>query len=119
MFGMLDYRAHNLYWLLELSLRVIVRIILFVAILASILIGQFAAQSDLFVSPGKYGNGTLSKIVIAYVAFELISMVNVFVFTALGWTLNRLFFFCIGVVPAHGANVEEAKAIACTDVSLK
>ncbi len=103
MFGMLDYRAHKLYWLMSLPFRLVMRITFFVAIIVAILI----AQSTSF--------GTLIKIVIAYVAFEAILLVvGTAIYAALGWVLTRFFFFLIDVVPAHGANAEEAKAIVLT-----
>ena len=92
--------------------KVFSTIILFASLLASIIIiGPFAAQSDLLSPLVKYG--VLTKIATAYVAFELLCFVYGFV-SVLFWRLIviRFFFFCIDVVPAHGGNVEEAKAIA-------
>ena len=103
MFGMLDYRAHKLYWLMSLPFRLVTRITFFVVIFVSILIAQSMSY------------GTLIKIVIAYVAFEAILLVvGTAIYAALGWVLTRFFFFLIDVVPAHGANAEEAKAIVLT-----
>ena len=101
MFGMLDYRAHKLYSLISLPIRLIARIIYF----ALILIGIVIAQLTSFSIP--------IKIVIAYVSMEAIGIVTfLFINTALASVLNRIFFFLIDVVPAHGVNAEEAKAIA-------
>jgi hypothetical protein len=77
---MLDYRAHNFYWLLCLPLRLIARVTFFVAIFSSILI----AQSTSF--------GTLIKIVIAYAATEGILLVVLLIFQMLKAVLNRFFF---------------------------
>ena len=101
MFGMLDYRAHKLYWLISLPFRLIARIIFF----ATILVGIVIAQATTFSIP--------IKIVIAYASVEAIGLV---VLLTIVWgmtsVLNRMFFFLVDVVPAHGDNVQEAKEIA-------
>jgi hypothetical protein len=104
MFGMLDYRAHKLYWLISLPFRLIARIIFF----ATILVGIVITQATTFSIP--------IKIVIAYASVEAIGLV---VLLTIVWgmtsVLNRIFFFLVDVVvPAHGDNVQEAKAIALT-----
>jgi hypothetical protein len=101
LFGMLDYRAHKLYWLISLPFRLINRIMFFVVIFVGIAI----AQSTSYSVP--------VKIVIAYASMEAIGIVAYV--TILWWmasALNRFFLFLVDVVPAHGANAEEAKAIA-------
>jgi hypothetical protein len=100
---MLDYRAHKLYWLIALPFRLIARIINF----ATILIGIVIAEATTFSVP--------IKIVIAYVSFEAIGLVLLLtVYWVMTSVLNRIFFFIVDVVPAHGANAQEAKTIALT-----
>jgi hypothetical protein len=101
MFGMLDYRAHKLYWLISLPFRLVARIIYFAAIFAGVAIAQLTSFSIPI------------KIVIAYVSMEAIG-IAVYLIVSLGLSsvLNRLFFFLVDVVPAHGTNADEAKAIA-------
>jgi hypothetical protein len=103
LFGMLDYRAHKLYWLISLPFRLTARIIFF----ATIVVGIVIAQATTFSIP--------IKIVIAYASVEAIGLV---VLLTIVWgmtsVLNRIFFFLVDVVPAHGDNVQEAKAIALT-----
>ncbi len=101
MFGMLDYRAHKLLWLLSLPFQIVGKIIFFAVILAAILF----AQSTSYSKP--------VKIVIAFVCAEAAMLVAVFIwnkFVVGAW--YRIFFFLIDVVPAHGADAEEARAIA-------
>ena len=103
MFGMLDYRAHKLYWLIALPFRLIARIMYFATIFVGIGIAQFTSFSIPI------------KIVIAYVSFEAIGLVLLLtVYWGMTSVLNRIFFFIVDVVPAHGANAQEAKAIALT-----
>ena len=99
MFGMLDHRAHKLYWLLSLPFMVINYLIVFLAIFVAVLIAQSTSY------------GVLIKILIAYVALEAMLVVLGITQDLLGSALNRLFFFFIDVVPAHGANAAQAKAI--------
>jgi hypothetical protein len=63
MFGMLDYRAHKLLWLLCLPFNLAAKICFFVVIAASVLIGQQVSHS-VFV-----------KILVAYLCFEGIALV--------------------------------------------
>jgi hypothetical protein len=105
---MLDYRAHKLYSLMSIPLRVFAKITYFAVIAASILVAQFTQR------------GPPIKIAVAYVAFEAISIVLLIsVLIPLTWILKRFFFFLIDVVPAHGADSEEAKAIVFTGRSFE
>src|SRR5579872_3153486 len=73
MFGMLDYRAHKLMWLLWLPIRLLIRIVFFVNIAASVLIAQSTNYP------------ILVRIVIAYVAFEGIGMLLLAFWWAVNW----------------------------------
>jgi hypothetical protein len=100
MFGMLDYRAYKLKQLIWLPFRVAAKLSMFIAIAMSILIAQITSFNPLI------------KIVLAYVLFELIAMIFLVMWGILDAGLGRFFFWLIDVVPAHGQNAEEAKAIA-------
>jgi hypothetical protein len=58
MFGMLDYRAHKLYWLLNLPLIIVSKISFYLIIILSIVIAEKTAY------------GVLVKIAIAYLCME-------------------------------------------------
>jgi hypothetical protein len=100
MFGMLDYRARKLYWLLTLPFVVVAKLSFYAALLASIIIAEHTSKS------------VALKIVIAYVATEVISLLLSSVFWRLVFgAIKKMFFFFIDVLPAHGANAEEAKEV--------
>src|SRR5262245_60402175 len=104
MFGMLDYRAHKLLRLICFPVNVVIWFSFLVVIpVVSVLIVEAKFSS----------NDVLVKIVIAYVIAELIALVvNVIIFNGLirGF-IQRAFFWVIDVVPAHGVDAEEARAI--------
>jgi hypothetical protein len=101
MFGMLDYRAYKLAYILWLPLQIISKISLFVVISISIFITQLTSFN------------TVMKIIAAYIVFEIIAIIVFQVFWSLVyWAFKRAFLWIIDVVPAHGANIDEAKAIA-------
>jgi hypothetical protein len=77
MFGMLDYRAHKLMWLLWLPIRLLVRITFFANIAASVLI----AQSTNYSIP--------VKILSAYVAFEGIGLLIMAFWWIVNWALQQ------------------------------
>jgi hypothetical protein len=63
MFGMLDYRAHKLFWLLTLPFRLIGKAFYFIFIAIAVSIGIWT------------GYPPLAQMVIAYVAFEAMFLV--------------------------------------------
>jgi hypothetical protein len=99
LFGMLDYRAHKLFWLLTLPLRLVGWLLIFVSIGAGIAIAQWTEYP------------TLLKIIIGYVACEGISLVLSLLYMLLLWVVQTAFFWIIDVVPAKGADEEEARQI--------
>jgi hypothetical protein len=101
-FGMLDYRAHKLYWLLALPFRIIVKVLFFAVVFIAIIF----AQSTSYIKP--------IKIVIAYAGVEAGLILLSLIWWPVTSAFNRVFFFLIDVVPAHGANMEEAHAIVLT-----
>jgi hypothetical protein len=100
MFGMLDYRAYKLFWLVTLPLRVMGKIGFYVCIFAAIVIAQWTGY-DLWL-----------RIVVAYVLMELFALVLQGVWFVLGVITTRIFFWFLDVIPGRGANNEEALAIA-------
>jgi hypothetical protein len=103
LFGMLDYRAHKLYWLICLPFRMAATISFYIVIVVAIVI----AQSTSYSVP--------VKIAIAWVTMEGISMVLFLVIWGLiFWAIKRIFFWVIDVVPAHGANAMEAREVVLT-----
>jgi hypothetical protein len=111
MFGMLDYRAHKLFRLLWWPFSVVAKLLFFVYIVVAILIAQST------------GYNVLLKIVIAYVAFEAIGLLMSLIWLIVYWAFKRAFFWLIDIVPAHGANATEARAIVeggrATELDLK
>jgi hypothetical protein len=97
MFKMLDYRAHRLLWIVWLPFRAIFRIGVWGALFAAI---AFALSTSY---------GTLAKIVIAYLAWELILLLLVWIRHLLFGTVKRILFRAI--TPAIGANAEEAQHV--------
>jgi len=101
MFGMLDYRAHKLYWLLTMPFAVVAKLSFYAVVVASIVIAEQTSKSV----------GT--KIVIAYAAMEAICILVFQVFWRLVFgALNKIFFFFVDVLPAHGTNAEDARGVA-------
>jgi hypothetical protein len=99
MFGMKDYRAHKLRKVLMWPLR----------IFSLFLIWSLLAGSIIFTLSLK-GNVVMS-IIIAYAIFTVAGILLFLVLWPLGILLDKIFFFIIDVVPAHGANQEEAMGI--------
>jgi len=101
MFGMLDYRAYKLNWLIGLPFRIVMRLCLFAIMAIAIGIGYWT------------GYHPLIQIVIGYVSFEGIALIFGMVWMLLiMWPLEKIFFWFIDVVPSKGADMEEAQAIA-------
>ncbi|MGP0060291.1 MAG: hypothetical protein ACLPID_13490 [Beijerinckiaceae bacterium] len=111
MFGMLDYRAHKLLWLLLWPFTILTKLTFFAVIAAAIIIAQNTAYS------------TVVKVVIAYVVCELMLAVVSLIVLASHWMFKAVFFWLIDVIPAHGSTPEEAHAIAlrgrATELALK
>jgi hypothetical protein len=99
MFGMLDYRAHKLLWLIYLPIRLCIWVSYFANIFVSILF----ANSLHYSLPIKIGVG--------YITFEIIGMLLVAFLTFVSWIIQKAFFWIIDVVPSDGENAEEARAV--------
>ena len=96
---MLDYRAHKLFWLLNLPLRIIARLIFWGVVLGAII----------FV--GSLGYNPLLKILIAYGLVEGTGIVTMILFAFIDSIVSRLFFWIVDVIPSKGDDEEEAKVI--------
>jgi hypothetical protein len=100
MFGMLDYRAHKLRWLLLLP----VKLLQFLGICVLGFVAVMMARSTQYSVP--------VKIVIAYVGLEVTAAILLYLlWRPLGWVIDRVFFWLIDVVPARGADADEARGI--------
>ena len=99
MFGMLDYRAHKLYWLLSRPLWLLGYILLFVTIACS------AALAFHFF------DNVYARFAIAYLAFQILGLLLLGVVHAITWLFDRIFLFIVDLVPADGRTPEEAKFV--------
>jgi len=99
-FGMLDYRAHKLFWLICFPFRFVAVVSSYAILLASI----FIAHSTSYSVP--------VKILVAFASMLAINLLIFGVFWPIIFScIRRLFFWFIDVVPAHGADDEEARTI--------
>lgn len=99
MFGMLDYRAHKLYRLLSLPIVLCGKIAFYIAVALGIWI---AFQFDY---------GFLARVAIAYVSMEIIAGLFGLLYWVVVWIFSTLFFWIVDVIPARGADDEEAREI--------
>src|SRR5438067_10367838 len=101
MFGMLDYRAHKLLWLVFLPVRIVQRQIMY----ATAIVAGLIAQKYLSYPP-------FFKWLTGYGGFQLFWLFGQWIlFFPFDYSIKRLFFWIIDVVPAHGADENEARAI--------
>jgi len=98
-FGMLDYRAHKLFFLLMLPLWLFSKVSYYFCILAGILIAQNTSY-DFWI-----------KVIIAYASTELCAAILLAVWWAINHLVQKIFFWFVDVIPARGADEEEAKEI--------
>jgi hypothetical protein len=99
-FGMLDYRAHKLFFLFMLPLWLTSKISYYLCIAVGILIARST------------GYDFWPKVIIAYACTELLAAVVLGVWWAINLLAQKLFFWIVDVIPAKGDNDEEAKEIA-------
>jgi hypothetical protein len=97
MFGMLDYRAYKLLWLICLPIRLIMWIAAWSSIVIAIMI---SASLDYSV---------LIRIVIAYGIWQGTAIVLQIIRGILFWFIKKGFFWLVDVVPAKAESVPEAK----------
>src|SRR6266699_2092882 len=97
MFGMLDYRAYKLLWLICLPLRVLIWIAAWTSIVIAIML---SASLDYSVPV---------RIVIAYAIWEGLTIVLQIIRAILFWFIKKGFFWLVDVVPEKAESVAEAK----------
>jgi hypothetical protein len=97
---MLDYRAHKLYWLIFLPFRIISFFTFYAVVFFTALIAQ----------PMQYH--VLIRIVVFFVAVEAITaLLTLTIFAVVFWAVRSAFFWIIDVIPAHGSDPDEARAV--------
>jgi hypothetical protein len=101
MFGMLDYRAAKLFWLLMLPLRHAAWFVPWVSIPVAILVAS-EWYSD-YSRPAKIG--------IAIAAYFIIGFALGIIRTIIEWCLKKGFFWTIDVIPSKGADPKEAETV--------
>jgi hypothetical protein len=101
MFGMLDYRAHKLLWLL----------------LVPVSLANLLASYAIVLAAAIYVAGTFSgyHIVLKVAIAWLIAQAALLVLALFVWVITsifkRVFFWAIDVIPAHGSTKEEARQV--------
>src|SRR5215470_11851372 len=93
MFGMLDYRAYKLLWLICLPLRM--------AVWGSMAIAMMIGAS--------LDYGVFVRIVIAYAIWEGAGIGILVIRGILFWFIKKGFFWLIDVVPGKAESIAEAK----------
>ena len=99
MFGMLDYRAHKLYWLIAKINHLIIFVLSLGLILASFFIGVNFSKSLLW------------QIIISILALEVIFGIFSIIIKFWIYLTEKFFRFIIDVVPSEGHSAEEAECI--------
>jgi hypothetical protein len=103
MFGILDYRAYKLFWLImfPISLMAVALILGTTGVVALVVQTQVSTYHFLV------------RLVAAWFAAEIAANIIGILFTLLVHsTVKKAFFWVIDVVPAHGKTPEEARHIA-------
>ena len=101
MFGMLDYRAAKLFWLLMLPLRFVVWFVPWVSIAVAVLVASEWFPD--YSRPAKIG--------IAIAAFFITNIALAIILTIVGSWLKKGFLWTIDVIPSKGADPQEAEAV--------
>jgi hypothetical protein len=101
MFGMLDYRAHKLLWLLIwpfTTVQLVASYALLVAVAIYVRV-EFVTYHPLLQIVGAWVAAQFAMSVLALLFFLVVSLVK------------KLFFWTIDVVPAHGEDADEARQV--------
>ena len=100
MFGMLDYRAHKLFWMLSVIPNWVLRmIILFLFPFIAYAIGNSMADARIWQIAISLG---------CIIPMEIVSLMLVGAYT---WIFSGIFFFFIDVEPAEGRTEDEARIV--------
>lgn len=97
MFGMLDYRAYKLLWLICWPLRLVMFVGSWGAVFIAIMI-----SSSIDVIP-------LYRIVIAYAIWEGFGIVLSILRWLIFWFIKKCFFWLVDIIPSKGEDVAQAK----------
>ena len=107
MFGMLDYRAHKLYWLISLPISVTVLILAYALVAGSFLYAVNVTTNKLY------------QIGITVLLLELSSLILGLLAMVVLWLLRRFFYFLVDLVPAEGRNKLEAREVLINGDSIR
>ena len=100
MFGMLDYRAHKLYWLLSLPFRILSWVLLIIIFFASCNIAS------------SYVDNLFFQFLLAFLLMQLFSVsLYVLIRFIIDPIFNIIFFFLIDVIPCEERTDEQARQI--------
>ena len=101
MFGMLDYRAHKLLWLLLWPISLVNLVVSYVVVLvtAVLIATEFPRYHPLL------------KVAVAWLIAQAVLVVLSLLFWLVTSIVKKVFFWTIDVVPAHGTNKEEARHV--------
>jgi hypothetical protein len=100
MFGMLDYRAHKLFWLLTLPFRLAWQLLFIAIVVAAILIARWTEYIPLI------------QIIVGLVAMWAMSLVFGLLWLFLvTLPVEKIFFWMVDVIPSRGEDMEEAKEV--------
>jgi hypothetical protein len=100
MFGMLDYRAHKLYWIICLPFRLVSRAAFLVIIAIAIGIAKWTEFNP------------LGQIGIGYVSMEGIALLFYFLWLMLiAVPIEKAFFWLVDIIPSRGVDLQEAKSV--------
>jgi hypothetical protein len=96
---MLDYRAHKLFWLITLPIRIAGKLSFFLCVGIGIIIAQQTSYNFWI------------KAAIAYASMEGLMIFVAILWFILTWAVKTLFFWIVDVIPARGADETEAREI--------
>ena len=109
---MLDYRASKLYRLLALPLRLLAWPINLALIIGSFMLTRGWTSSLVYRYPAFADYHIVTHIVLAWLTFELFSILApIFWFGLVGWLFDKAFFFLIDVTPGEGRTYDQAVAV--------
>lgn len=100
MFGMLDYRAHKLYWLLTLPINIPLR-----------LMAMFAVPFIDYAIGKNFGSERVWEIAITIAIIFPIELIWTLIVKIISKMINGIFSFLVDVEPANGRTKEEAQVV--------
>ena len=97
MFGMLDYRAYKLLWLICWPLRFVMFVATWGAVFVAVMISLSINVAPLF------------RIIIAYAIWEGVCIVLLIIRGIIFWAIKKCFFWLVDIIPSKADTVAEAK----------